>query len=205
MKRLLAISLVVLSISSCGDKTEQQKETTADTTKTAAISDTTEYLPIAQLLEEDIRNVETYAGGILRKATNGNARDSVFIQYRDFQGIAGQFLLKELDSTYFKANFTETSLMDETSHLLNFIYTARDTASSLRKVIVYIEPTMATDKIDRIYMETSDRKDNVQSDKRLTWKTGQYFYTVTRRQPLTGDPQTIMEKVIWDPQHFGDK
>jgi hypothetical protein len=203
MKRFFALSLMVAFITSCGDKAEQQKATTTDSVKT--VIDTTEYLPIAQLLKEDIRNVETYAGGILRKATNGNKRDSVYIQYPDFQKIAGQFLLKELDSTYFKNNFTETSLMDETSNLLNFIYTSKDTSSSLRKVIVYIEPTMATDKIDRIYMETSENKDDVQADKRLTWKIGQYFYTVTRQQPTTGDPQTNMEKVIWDPQHFGDK
>jgi hypothetical protein len=204
MKKLFALSLIVATIASCGDKAEKEQEKTPDSTN-AAIPDTTEYLPVASLLSEDIRNVETYGAGILRKASSGHTKDSMYIQYRDFQILAGQFLVKELDSAYFKDHFTETSLMDETSKMLNFIYTATDTTSPLRKVIVYIQPTMATDKIDRIYMETTGKKDEVHIDKKMTWKIGEYCYTITRRQPATGDPQTIMEKLIWDPQHYGDK
>lgn len=203
MKRLFALSLTVAVITSCGDKAKKQKETPAAPAQT--VLDTTDYLPVASLLNEDARNVETYAGGILRKAKVGNNKDSTYLQMKDFQLLTGQFLVKELDSTYFRNNYTETSFMDETTQMLNFIYAAKDSTASLRQVIVYIKPSLTSDKVDRIYMETTGKKDNVDIDKKLTWKMGKYFLTITTRQPSTGEPTIITEKVIWDPQLFSDQ
>jgi hypothetical protein len=205
MNRIFALLLFAITINSCGDKAEKEPGTASTTiADSTAARDTTDYLPVAQLLNEDIRNVETYAGGILRKLRSGNTKDSMYVQYRDFQLLAGQFLLKELDSAYFTNNFSEESLMDETSRMLNFIYTAKDTISPLRRVMVYIKPSMANDKIARIYMETTGKKDNNDVEKKMTWEIGKYFYIITTRQPPTGDPITTMEKLIWDPQHFSD-
>ena len=94
-----------------------------------------------RLLQGDIRNVESYAAGILRKATIKGKKDSAFIQLPDFQRIAKQFLLKELDSALFQEPFQETSFMDQTTQMLNFIYTQKNTDSPLQKVMVYVKPS----------------------------------------------------------------
>jgi hypothetical protein len=205
MNRLFALLLITLFIASCGGQVEPPKQTTPDTATATAAIDTSEYLPVASLLDEGIRNVETYGAGILKKTKGAKKKDSVFIQYPDFKSIASQFILKELDSTYFSNNYEETSLMDESTKMFNFIYTAKDSIPSLRQVIVYIAPSLTSNKIDRVYMETVELKDNVPVEKKFTWKMGKYCYIITTRQPPSGDPVTSMEKLIWDPEHYADQ
>jgi hypothetical protein len=202
MNRLLLLLLVAAGLYSCGGDAEKPKEpaTTAN-----ADTDTTAHLPIAEFLRDDIRKVESFAGGILRKGNSGKKKDSTFIQLDEFQRRAQQFILKELDSAHFQQNFRQTSLMDETSRLLNFIYTPKDSVSPLQKVVVYVAPSLASDNVDRIYMETVSSRGDTLVEKKLTWKMRQYAYVLTIKQPATGDPITTMEKLIWDPQHFGDK
>jgi len=162
------------------------------------------YLPITDFIKNDITKVDTYAGGILKKTTIGDRKDSSYIQPAEFHKLASQFLLTELDSASFHDHFTEHSLMDETSEMLNFIYSAKDPEPSLRNVMVFLQPSLATDQVKRIYMERSFNSGDTAIEQKLTWKMMEYFYVVTIRQPKNGQAVTSMEKVIWDPQDFAD-
>ena len=193
MNKLFVLFLFATLIFSCGDKAEKQKEADpAANTKDSAGT----YLPIAGLLNEDMRRVDSFASGILYKSSIGNKKDSAFIQFPQFKELAAQFFLKDLDSTRFNDQFSETSLMDESTRQLNFIYTAKDSTSTLRQVITYVSPSLATDNIDRIYMETMSNQGDTLVEKRFTWKFRKYFYVITRKQPATGEPVTSMEKLI---------
>jgi hypothetical protein len=204
MNRLFLSLLIAAGLYSCGGNAEKPIEP-VNPASANADTDTTAHLPIADFLRDDIRKVETFAGGILQKVSRGTQKDSTYLRLEEFQRRAQQFILKELDSAYFQQHFKQTSLMDETSRLLNFIYTPKDSVSSLQKVVVYVAPSLASDNVDRIYMETASNEGDTIVEKRLTWKMRQYFYVLTRKQPKTGDPITTMEKLIWDPQHFGDQ
>jgi hypothetical protein len=162
------------------------------------------YLPIADLVKNDIVQVDTYAGAILKKMNTEGRKDSAYIQPAEFHKLASQFLLTELDSASFRDHFTEHSLMDETTEMLNFIYTAKDREPSLRNVMVYLQPTLANDQVKRIYMERSFNSGDTSIEQKLTWKMMEYFYVITIRQPKNGPAVTSMEKVIWDPQFFAD-
>jgi hypothetical protein len=162
------------------------------------------YLPITDLIKNDIVKVDTYAGGILKKNNTAGRKDSAYIQPAEFLKLAGQFLLPELDSASFHDHFTEHSLMDETTEMLNFIYTAKDPGSSLKNVMVYLQPSLANDQVKRIYMERSFNSGDTTIEQKLTWKMMEYFYVVTIRQPKNGPAVISMEKVIWDPQNFAD-
>lgn len=162
------------------------------------------YLPITDLIKNDIVKVDTYAGGILKKVTTEGKKDSTYIQPSEFHKLASQFLLTELDSASFHDHFTEHSLMDETTEMLNFIYSAKDPEPSLRNVMVFLQPSLANDQVKRIYMERSFNSGDTSIEQKLTWKMMEYFYVITIRQPKNGPAVTSMEKVIWDPQNFAD-
>lgn len=208
MNRLLLLLILATSLFSCRDEAEEPKqEATPTSTDTAAKNESAEsYLPIQALLQEEVRNVESYAAGILRKAKNVKGRkDSAFIQLPQFQRIAEQFMLKELDSAFFRDHFEETSFMDQTTQMLNFIYTPKDSVSALQKAVVYVQPSQSTNTMDRLYFETVYNQGDTLIEKKLTWKMRKYFYILTVKQPKSGNAITSMEKLIWDPQHFGDE
>lgn len=162
------------------------------------------YLPIADFIKNDIAKVDSFAGGILRKVNINGKKDSAYIQPAAFHQLANQFLVPELDSASFREHFQESSLMDETTQMLNFIYTGKQPGWPLQNVMVYIKPSLATDQVNRVYMERAFTSGDTAVQQKLTWKMQEYFYIITMRQPKNGPAVTTMEKVIWDPQHFAE-
>jgi hypothetical protein len=136
--------------------------------------------------------------------TINGKKDSNYIQLPEFHQLASHFLLPELDSASFREHFKEHSLMDETTAMLNFIYTPTRADGSLRNVMVYLTPSTGTDKVTRIYMERDFTSGDTAVQQKLTWKMQAYFYIISIRQPKNGPAVTSMEKVIWDPQFFAE-
>jgi hypothetical protein len=192
---LLLYLFICLTIA-CKDNAQQQPAVDP-----AATDSTGTYMPVADLIKADIKKVDSFAGGLLNKRNINGKKDSVFIQPADFHRIANMFLLPELDSAAFARNFTESSLMDESTQLLNFIYTAKSPDSPLQKVIVYVKPGLAYDKVTRIYME----KNVGGGQQKFTWKMKEYCYILAINQPKDGPAVTVMNKVIWDPQRFEEE
>lgn len=200
MKLHLLLAALILAAISCKDKKEPAPAVTPPNTPDKVIT----YLPVPELIRDDIKRVDSFASGIMRKTQRADKKDSAYITVADFRQLAGTFLSPELDSNNFRQQFSEESLMDESTRLLNFIYTAKDTSQALRKVIVYITPANYVDKVNVVYMEKEFMEGNVFVQQKLTWKTAQYFSILTIRQPTSGEAVSTMEKVIWDPQHFAD-
>jgi hypothetical protein len=163
------------------------------------------YLPVPDFIKSDIMRADSFATGILLRKNRNGKKDSSYIQLPAFHQLASQFLLPELDSASFQQHFTENSLMDETTELLNFIYTSKDPNWPLQKVIVYIRPSLSIDQVDRIYMEKETASGDTLIHQKLTWKCQEYFYTITIKQPNNGPAVTTMEKVIWDPERFAEE
>ena len=161
------------------------------------------HLPVAAFIQEDIKKVDSFAGGILLKTINGSKEDSAFISNEAFHKLADEFLLPDLDSTAFSMHFTEASLMDETTEMLNFIYTADSNQSNLRKVIVYVSPSLSIDNISRVYMETETLKGDTTVSHKLTWKMRQYLIIAENKRSGAYN-SVVIRKAIWDPQHFAD-
>ena len=162
------------------------------------------YLPVADFIKGDITRVDSFAGGILKKGNIEGKKDSAFIKPAAFHKLASQFIFPELDSASFHDRFSEHSLMDETTQMLNFIYTAKEPAGSLQNVMVYLQPSLSSDQVKRVYMERSFNRGDTAIEQKLTWKMMEYFYVITIRQPKNGPAVTSMEKVIWDPQFFAE-
>ncbi len=198
MKNQAIILLVMISSYAC--KNDSVKKVDADSISEQEKS----YLPITDFIKEDIKQVDSFAGGILLKTIEGKRQDSAFIQPEAFKTLANEFLLPDLDSAIFCNQFTETSLMDETTQMLNFIYMADTTTTSLRKVIVYVSPSKSYDKVSRIYMEKETRKGDTTISHKMNWKIKQYLVIAAIKQAPGGYTSTRIQKAIWDPQHYAD-
>lgn len=162
------------------------------------------YLPVADFIKMDITRVDSFSGGILRKVSIEGKKDSGYIQLPEFHKLASQFLIPELDSASFQKHFKEHSLMDETTQMVNFIYSPTGPAGTLQNVMVYLTPSLQNDKVNRIYMEREFNSGDTAISQKLTWKMQAYCYIVTIRQPKNGPAVTSMEKVVWDPQYFAE-
>jgi hypothetical protein len=197
---LLIPALLVLAVACKNKPKEAGAASTQDSTETK------DYLPVADFIRYDISRVDSFAGGIVRKITvDGKRKDSTFIKLPAFHQLAEQFLLPELDSAAFQKHFTENSLMDETTEMIQFVYSSKkDAEVPLHNVMVYLKPSLADDKVNRIYMERDFMSGDTTIRQRFTWKTQEYFYIITVKQPKNGPAVTTMDKVIWDPQFFGE-
>jgi hypothetical protein len=201
MKRinLLIPALILLAVACKHKPKNQDVVTTQDSTETKS------YLPVADFIRNDISRVDSFSGGIVRKIiTNGKRTDSGFIQLPVFHQLANQFLLPELDSASFHEHFTESSLMDETTEMIQFIYSGKTSEWPMRNVMVYLNPSLASDKVSRVYMEKNFTNGDTSIQQRFTWKMQEYFYIITMKQPKSGPAVTTMDKVIWDPQFFAE-
>lgn len=162
------------------------------------------YLPVTDFIQEDIKKIDSFGGGILLKTSGTLKQDSAFIQPQEFKLLVSDFFMPELDSAIFYSQFTETSLMDETTQMLNFIYTADSSKTALRKVIVYVSPSLTTDNVHRIYMEKENRIGDTIVSQKLTWKMRQYLIIAELKETPNGFNSTLIRKAIWDPQHYAD-
>lgn len=199
MKWIL-VPLAYWSLTACHPAT-LKNTTPADEATPAPAS----HLPVVDFLREDIRKVETYAGGLLLKTTRGTDKDSVFINLDRFKKEAAAFLVDALDSSRFQEEFTEMSLMDETSGLLHFIYTPKNPENRLKKIVVYVSPSLTTDKVNRIYMEVEEAREAMRLIRKMTWKMGHYFLIAERRELADSPEQLTLKKVIWDPAYFEEE
>lgn len=199
MKSILVVLLGMILCLSCKQKGAQpENSTNADTTAES-------FMPVPDFLKEDLRKVDSFAGGIVLKTIRDEKMDSVFISPDELKTRSNAFMPEELDSVFFHREFTETSIMDETTSLLNFIYTAKPgSPSTVRKVVVYIAPSLATDKINRIYIEREfSRGDTVVSQK-MTWKLRQYWMLAEEGAVPGKTNYRVVQKAIWDPTQFGE-
>lgn len=194
---LLLVVGVIAGCRSSSSKHAGNSETIPPTTKS--------HLPVLDLLTADLRKVEAEAGAILMKTRSGSRKDSLFIRPDEFKKEASAFLFPVLDSAQFQKMFLETSLMDETSGLLHFIYSPQQPDAELQQVIVYIRPTLSTDKVRSIYLEQSKRQGPRSVQRKMTWKIGHYFQIAELQTTDDGTENTIVKKVIWDPEYFQEE
>ncbi len=204
--KFFPVLLAIILIASCKNK-GGQPEPAANTgtgPDTTQARDSAIYLPVTDLLRQDFLRVDSFAGGILKKTTINGKKDSVFIKPQAFHQAASVFFMPELEKSTFRRSFTENSFMDETTGLLQFMYTPNSPSNTLRNVVVYVSPSTTIDQVNRFYFEKEWMAGDTLIQQKLTWKARQYCYIITMRQPKQGAPTTSIEKLIWDPEYFGE-
>lgn len=202
--KFFPVLLAIIIIASCKNQGSQPPANTIAEQDTTRIQDTIPYLPVTDLLRQDLLRVDSFAGGILKKTTINGKKDSVFIKPEAFHQAASVFFMPELETNTFRKTFTESALMDATTGLAQFMYTPNSQAGALHNVVIYVNPESAANQVNRFYFEKEWMAGDTAIQQKLTWKTRQYFYIITMRQPPKGTPTTSIEKLIWDPEYFGE-
>jgi hypothetical protein len=204
MKFFPAFLLILIVAISCKNKAGQPAAGSKGSDSTAAADSNLNYMPVADLIRADLKYVDSFAGGILKRTTINDKKDSSYIKPAQLHLEAQAFLIPELEPEAFRKSFKETSLMDETTQLLQFIYTPVDATSSLRNVVVYVDPASTNNDVSRVYLEREWASGDTLIRQKLTWKMKQFFYIITTREPKQGNSITSIEKLIWDPMQFED-
>lgn len=202
--KLLPVILLIALATSCKNKAGRPSTESGGADSTATKDSAVVFLPIQDLIRQDITRVDSFAGGILRKAALGIKKDSAFIKPAAFHKAAAAFLLPDLEAATFQNNYTESSFFDESTNQLQFIYTPKYATSEVRNVVAYITTSPMGDQVSRLYIERDWKQGDTIMLQKLTWKTNQYFYIVTIRQLPGGTAYTQFEKLIWDPERFND-
>jgi hypothetical protein len=195
MKKLFILCLpVFLIISAC--RTGQTKEISG----TAPSSDTVKknYLPVEDYLRSEIATVDSFPFKLMRYRITQGKTDSGIITTPVFNQIAGEFLLPDLDSSFFEKNFEENSFVDRTTNLVSFTYSTKDTGNGLKRVDVLLSPGTGSDKLHSIYMESISGNADSSLISKLSWKAGRNFSILHIKKPRNG-PETISQTfVVWD-------
>jgi len=124
--------------------------------------------------------------------------DSGIITTPVFDKLAREFLMSDLDSSYFEKNFEENSFVDRSTNLVSFTYSTKDTGYGLKRVDVLLSPGAGSDKLNSIYMEAiSGNKDSSVISK-MSWKAGRNFRILHIQNPGNVREITNQTIVVWD-------
>jgi hypothetical protein len=194
MKRSLIPLISIVLIYAC--HSNQPKPTDSGTKQADTVKKN--YLPVADYLRAEIAAVDSFPLRIMKYSISNGKTDSGIITTPVFDQLAREFLLAELDSSYFEKNFEENSFVDQSTNLVSFTYSTKDTGNGLKRVDVLLSPGPGSDRLNSIYMEsiTGDKDSSV--IRKMSWKAGRNFRILRILRPNKGPEITKQTILIWD-------
>jgi hypothetical protein len=156
------------------------------------------FLPVADYLLSEIAAVDSFPLRLMKYHISDGKTDSGIITTPVFDKLAKEFLMTELDSSYFENNFEENSFVDRSTNLVSFTYSTKDTGSGLKRVDVLLTPGEGVDKLNSIYMESISADKDSTLIRKMSWKAGKNF-RILHILKLNGGPESISQTmVVWD-------
>lgn len=181
----------LLLATACGSHTSSPSIQKEDSTTAA-------FFPVADYLRGEISYVDSTPLAIRKYTTLNNRADSSFIQADEFNRLSREFLMPELTTDSFSANFSENAFTDKTTGYLTFIYSARNKSQPLQRVDVLAAPGTSAQKVRSIYLEKVIPAGDTIVMKKMFWEAGRSFLILTSRQLPGKAPLMDQLKVIWD-------
>jgi hypothetical protein len=156
------------------------------------------YLPVADYILSEISAVDSFPLRLMKYHTSGRKTDSGIITTPVFDQLAREFLMTELDSSYFENNFEENSFVDRSTNLVSFTYSTKDTGNGLKRVDVLLSPGEGVDRLNSIYMESISSGKDSTLIRKLSWKAGKSFRILHILKVDGGPESTNQTMVVWD-------
>jgi hypothetical protein len=166
----------------------------------SAQTDTTKknYLPVADLLKSEIAAVDSLPLRLMKYSIVNGKTDSAIITTPVFDQLAKEFLMADLDSSYFEKKFEENSFVDRSTNLVSFTYSTNVSGNGLKRVDVLLSPGEGSNKLNSIYMEAISANGDSSVISKMSWKAGRNFRILRIKKPKNGQEITNQTIVVWD-------
>ncbi|HEX4374101.1 MAG TPA: hypothetical protein VHZ50_12425, partial [Puia sp.] len=174
MKYLIIILIGTTFFNSCKD----QKPTATAPEQT----EKKPYFPVVDFLKGQIHYADSLPVAILKVVTENNKPDSSYIKREEFDKLAQDFILPDLQQDLFEKNFKESSFIDQTTQSATFNYTSNDNKLSLQRVDVLATPDELSSKVKSIFLQQTLNKNDTIIVKKLYWQTNKHFQIATSVQ-----------------------
>ena len=183
----------------CSACASHPKSPSSPTTDSLTPSDTSNkaYFPVADVLESEIRLVDSTPVAIKKTVIVGSHKDSTFIKAPEFNALAMQFLPPEISDGQFEKNFTETSFMDNATHEATFTYSPTNSNLSVQRVDIVATPQGASHQVKTIYMERTRVAGDSSILDKMYWRAGKGFRVVSLINIKGGAPVQRLLSVSW--------
>ncbi len=137
------------------------------------------FFPVADVLESEIRQIDTTPVA-LRKLITGNGHvDSGFIKPAEFQALAMQFVVPEFRNGQFEKNFTETSFIDNSTQAATFTYSTTDKDLPLQRVDIVTIPHGENHQMESVYIERQRISGDSSILDKMFWRAGRQFQVIS--------------------------
>jgi hypothetical protein len=190
----------------CGACAHHPQPPSTQTTDSLSRSDTAgnAFFPIAEVLESEIREVDSTPVAILRSVIAKGRKDSGFIKPAEFDALARQFLDPEFRNGRFEKDFTETSFMDNTTHDATFTYSTTNGDLPLQRVDVIATPQGTSHRVNSIYLERTRVSGDSSILEKMYWRAGRRFQVLSRITVKGHAPVEQQMIVSWESGGGGD-
>jgi hypothetical protein len=165
-------------------------------------SPATSFFPVADVLESEIREVDTLPVALRKMIVAKGRTDSSFIKPAEFHALAMQFLLPEFRDGRFQKEFSETSFMDNNTGNANFTYASKDKDLSLQRVDVIAEPNGSAHRMSSVYLVRHRISGDSNIVERMLWRARKRFQIASEIRINNGPP--VDQQLIVDWSSGGD-
>jgi len=137
------------------------------------------FFPVAEVLESEIRLVDTLPVAIRKFITANGHTDSGFIKPAEFHALAMQFVVPEFRNGQFGKNFTGTSFIDNATQAATFTYSTTNSDLSLQRVDVIAIPHGAEHRVKTVYIERHRISGDSSILDKMYWQAGRQFQVIS--------------------------
>jgi hypothetical protein len=168
-------------------------------TDTLSRSDTAghSYFPVADILESEMRQIDTTPVAIRKFVIVNGRTDSGFIKPAEFDALAMQFVVPEFRNGRFEKDFTESSFIDNATQAATFTYSTTDRDLPLQRVDVIAIPKGTGHEVQSVYLERNRVSGDSSMLDKMFWRTGKQFQVISLIRVKGGPPAQRQLIVSW--------
>jgi hypothetical protein len=165
----------------CGSCAHHPRQPSPQSADSLSKADTAEnvFFPVADVLESEIRQVDSMPVAIRKYIIGNGHTDSAFIKPAEFHALAMQFVVPEFRNGQFEKDFTETSFIDNATQAATFTYSTTNRDLALQRVDVIAVPRGTVHQLKSVYLERSRVSGDSSILDKMYWQAGRQLQVIS--------------------------
>lgn len=190
MKKLVVIALTGgLILGAC-----KRKKSEVDLP--VSVEDTTHYFQTSEVINKDIRELDSVPYYIYKLTTTNGKTDSGAVKTAAFKEMAQQFLQPDITSDQMKNKYKESIFEDRTLGGITFNYTALNKELEVQSVDILLKDDGET--VKNIFIKKYYNYGDSSAIEQLSWKPEQRFQIVRSVKLKDGSENNYQTLVVWN-------